>query len=55
MNFFQNIPGRRNGNAWHKLMWLISLGRNALVVVFGTTLAYIFSTYDAEPFRLTGK
>ncbi|XP_046420105.1 sodium-independent sulfate anion transporter-like [Neodiprion fabricii] len=50
----KNLPGRRNGTAWQKVMWMIGLGRNAIVVVFGTGLAYAFYVYDMEPFRLTG-
>lgn len=33
----------------------LSLGRNAIVVIFGTLLAYILDTYDHNPFTLTGK
>lgn len=33
----------------------LSLSRNALAVIIGGTLAYIFSIYDLYPFRLTGK
>lgn len=33
----------------------LSLGRNAIVVIFGTLLAYILNVYDKHPFSLTGK
>lgn len=33
----------------------LSLGRNAIVVIFGTLLAYILSVYGHNPFTLTGK
>lgn len=33
----------------------LSLGRNAIVVIFGTLLAYILNVYDKHPFTLTGK
>lgn len=32
----------------------LSLGRNALVVMFGTLLAYILNQYNIRPFSLTG-
>lgn len=32
----------------------LSLGRNAIVVIFGTLLAYILSVYGQNPFTLTG-
>lgn len=33
----------------------LSLGRNAIVVIFGTLLAYILNAYGEHPFSLTGK
>ena len=35
-------------------MWLTCLGRNAIVVVTGMIIAYSFSSYDPEPFIITG-
>lgn len=35
-------------------MWIISLGRNAVVVIFGIILAYVLSTYNIQPFYITG-
>lgn len=32
----------------------LCLGRNAIVVIFGTVLAYILTVYDIHPFTLTG-
>ncbi|KAK6624109.1 hypothetical protein RUM44_010967 [Polyplax serrata] len=34
---------------------IISLGRNAIVVVIGTVAAYVFYLYGMRPFTLTGK
>lgn len=31
------------------------LGRNAIVVIFGTVLAYILHNHGHDPFALTGK
>lgn len=50
----KNIPGRRTGTILQKTGWFIVLSRNALVVIAGTIMAYIFSIYDQEPFKLTG-
>lgn len=36
-------------------MWLVSLGRNALIVIGGIILAYVLSLYGSEPFKVTGK
>lgn len=33
---------------------IISLGRNAIVVVIGTVAAYVFYLYGMRPFTLTG-
>ncbi|XP_062136014.1 sodium-independent sulfate anion transporter [Drosophila sulfurigaster albostrigata] len=39
----------------HRLIWkYLSLSRNALVVIFGTFLAYILSRDGTQPFRVTG-
>lgn len=35
-------------------MWLLSLGRNAIVVITGIILAYTLSLYDNNPFIITG-
>lgn len=37
-----------------KAVWLMSLARNAIVVVIGTTLAWILYQYGNVPFKLTG-
>lgn len=33
----------------------LSLGRNAIVVIFGTVLAYVLNVYGRNPFTLTGE
>lgn len=50
----QNLPGSRSGSTTRKAMWIIGLARNAIVVIFGTGLAYAFHTWDFQPFQLTG-
>ncbi|XP_048516226.1 sodium-independent sulfate anion transporter-like isoform X1 [Athalia rosae] len=50
----KNFSGNRTGSMMQKMMWMICLGRNAIVVIFGTALAYAFSANGLEPFRLTG-
>lgn len=42
-------------NFWGKFFWLLGLGSNALVVLFGTVLAWQFNQHGMEPFILTGK
>ncbi|XP_034940504.1 sodium-independent sulfate anion transporter-like isoform X2 [Chelonus insularis] len=49
------LPGSRSGNIYRKILWLLSLGRNAVVVIAGIVLAYIFSTYNYYPFIITGQ
>ncbi|KAK7870324.1 hypothetical protein R5R35_003712 [Gryllus longicercus] len=39
---------------YNKIIWLISLGRNAIVAILGTALAYYFYTKDESPFVITG-
>ncbi|KYQ56810.1 Sodium-independent sulfate anion transporter [Trachymyrmex zeteki] len=48
-----NIPGQRTGTILQKIGWFLGLSRNALVVIIGTIMAYIFYTNDLEPFSLT--
>lgn len=55
MILFKNLPGRRTGSWPQKITWAITLARNALVVIIGTVIAYIFYTNNKEPFKLTGK
>ncbi|XP_032676541.1 sodium-independent sulfate anion transporter-like isoform X4 [Odontomachus brunneus] len=50
----KNIPGRRVGNILQKAGWLVALSRNALVVIAGTVMAYIFYINGQKPFNLTG-
>ncbi|XP_044584519.1 sodium-independent sulfate anion transporter-like isoform X1 [Cotesia glomerata] len=50
----KQLPGSRSGSAGKKIMWLLSLGRNAIVVITGIILAYTLSLYDNNPFIITG-
>lgn len=50
----KNVPGRRTGTVLQKIGWLLGLSRNALVVIIGTIMAYIFYINGGEPFILTG-
>ncbi|XP_067000175.2 sodium-independent sulfate anion transporter isoform X2 [Anabrus simplex] len=38
----------------NKLIWLLSLGRNALVAIVGAAIAYILHSNGSTPFKLTG-
>ncbi|KAK9303313.1 hypothetical protein QLX08_005058 [Tetragonisca angustula] len=51
---FKNLPGRRTGTWPQRIAWAGTLARNALVVIVGTLIAYIFFINDKEPFKLTG-
>ncbi|XP_076396976.1 sodium-independent sulfate anion transporter isoform X4 [Megachile rotundata] len=51
---FKHLPGRRTGNWIQKIAWVVTLARNAIVVVVGTALAYIFFVNEQTPFVLTG-
>ncbi|KAL2711530.1 sodium-independent sulfate anion transporter [Vespula squamosa] len=50
----QNLPGKRNGTWLQKSLWGLTLARNAIVVVTGTVIAYIFYYNGNEIFKLTG-
>ncbi|KAG7212725.1 hypothetical protein KM043_012992 [Ampulex compressa] len=50
----KNIPGRRSGTVPQKIAWTLTLARNALVVIAGAVMAYVFHIYGREPFKLTG-
>ncbi|XP_033211219.1 sodium-independent sulfate anion transporter-like isoform X2 [Belonocnema kinseyi] len=50
----KNLPGNKNGTGTEKAMWLICLGRNAVVVMTGMIIAFCLSSYDPEPFNITG-
>ncbi|XP_078043152.1 sodium-independent sulfate anion transporter isoform X1 [Augochlora pura] len=50
----KNLPGRRTGTWPEKFAWIVTLSRNALVVVAGTITAYIFYVNHQQPFKLTG-
>ncbi|XP_050298009.1 sodium-independent sulfate anion transporter-like [Anthonomus grandis grandis] len=42
-------------STYKKIIWFISVGRNAMVVVGCAFMAYIFKIYDHKPFALTSK
>lgn len=41
-------------NFFGKFVWLLSIARNAVVVIIGTLLAWILYTNGKSPFQLTG-
>lgn len=57
-----NVFGSRNGraewspsrNVFGKIIWLMSIARNAIVVIIGTLIAWILYQHDIKPFVLTG-
>ncbi|XP_036149375.1 sodium-independent sulfate anion transporter-like isoform X2 [Monomorium pharaonis] len=51
---FKKLPGQRTGTILQKIGWLLGLSRNALVVISGTIMAYIFYINGQNPFKLTG-
>jgi MFS superfamily sulfate permease-like transporter len=50
----QKLPGKKSGSLFEKFMWLISLARNAIVVILGILLAYALFSYKIESFQITG-
>ncbi|XP_070172392.1 sodium-independent sulfate anion transporter isoform X1 [Polyergus mexicanus] len=50
----KKIPGKKSGSPFEKFMWLISLARNAIVVIIGTLIAYVLFSYEIKPFQITG-
>lgn len=40
---------------WPAIKKYISISRNAIAVIIGITIAYIFHIYQARPFKLTGQ
>ncbi|XP_063988793.1 sodium-independent sulfate anion transporter [Diachasmimorpha longicaudata] len=50
----KHIPSKRRGTRLEQTGWVVSLSRNALVVILGTVMAYLFHINGMEPFRLTG-
>lgn len=62
-SLFQNIRYKKNKRdiAHTSSIWrneakkYLCLGRNAIVVIFGTVLAYVLNVYDIHPFTLTGE
>ncbi|XP_076763779.1 sodium-independent sulfate anion transporter isoform X2 [Xylocopa sonorina] len=50
----KKLPGKKSGTAFEKFLWVTSLARNAIVVIFGIVLAYTLHRYDIKPFKITG-
>ncbi|XP_043263636.1 sodium-independent sulfate anion transporter-like [Colletes gigas] len=50
----KKLPGKKNGTAFRKFLWVTSLARNAVVVIFGIILSYSLSCYGIKPFKITG-
>ncbi|XP_011305329.1 sodium-independent sulfate anion transporter [Fopius arisanus] len=50
----KHIPSKRRGTHLEQMGWIVTLSRNALVVILGTVMAYLFHINDMEPFHLTG-
>ncbi|XP_047360090.1 sodium-independent sulfate anion transporter isoform X1 [Vespa velutina] len=50
----KNLPGKKKGTIFQKIMWLICLARNAVVVIMGIFLVFVLSLYDLKPFKITG-
>ncbi|XP_043482167.1 sodium-independent sulfate anion transporter-like isoform X1 [Leptopilina heterotoma] len=50
----KNLPGKKFGSSFEKVLWLLSLSRNAIVVITGTIIAYSFSLNNSIPFKITG-
>ncbi|XP_011052627.1 PREDICTED: sodium-independent sulfate anion transporter-like isoform X3 [Acromyrmex echinatior] len=51
---FKKLPGKKQGTPFEKFMWLISLARNAIVVMVGILIAYELYSHDLKPFQITG-
>ncbi|KAL6261737.1 hypothetical protein P5V15_006826 [Pogonomyrmex californicus] len=50
----KKLPGKKTGTPFEKFMWLMSLARNALVVMVGILIAYILFSHEIKPFQITG-
>lgn len=51
----KSLPGNRTGNCWRKFLWILSLSRNAIVVIIGTVLAFTYTKDNNESrFVITG-
>ncbi|KAL0122519.1 hypothetical protein PUN28_007316 [Cardiocondyla obscurior] len=48
------LPGKKQGSLFEKFMWLVSLARNAIVVMVGVLIAYVLFSHDILPFQITG-
>ncbi|XP_076646092.1 sodium-independent sulfate anion transporter isoform X5 [Halictus rubicundus] len=50
----KNLPGKKNGTPFQKFLWLVSMARNAIVVIIGIILSYSLFSNGIEPFKITG-
>ncbi|XP_020291043.1 sodium-independent sulfate anion transporter-like isoform X1 [Pseudomyrmex gracilis] len=50
----KNLPGKKLGTPFERLMWVISLARNAIVVMIGILIAYVLYDHGIQPFQITG-
>ncbi|XP_011150572.1 sodium-independent sulfate anion transporter isoform X2 [Harpegnathos saltator] len=50
----KKLPGKKLGTPLEKFMWLVSLARNAIVVMVGILIAYMLFSHDIKPFQITG-
>lgn len=56
LKYKKSLRNIENETVWtNECKKYLSLGRNAIVVIFGTLLAYILNIYGHNPFTLTGK
>ncbi|PBC26294.1 Sodium-independent sulfate anion transporter [Apis cerana cerana] len=50
----KKLPGKKTGTVSEKFMWVTSLARNAVVVIFGIILNYSLFSYGIKIFKSTG-
>ncbi|XP_076169730.1 sodium-independent sulfate anion transporter isoform X2 [Ptiloglossa arizonensis] len=50
----KKLPGKKCGTAFQKFLWVVSLARNAVVVIVGIILSYSLFSYGIKPFKITG-
>ncbi|XP_043784678.1 sodium-independent sulfate anion transporter-like isoform X1 [Apis laboriosa] len=50
----KKLPGKKTGTVTEKFMWVTSLARNAVVVIFGIILNYSLFSYGIKIFKSTG-
>ncbi|EZA56466.1 Sodium-independent sulfate anion transporter [Ooceraea biroi] len=50
----KKLPGKKLGTLFEKFMWVISLARNAIVVILGILITYLLFSHGIEPFQIMG-